>query len=254
MTTLVQPVLTVTGLTHTYGALTVLDDVDMEVGAGSRHALVGANGAGKTTLLQLIAGTTPVQTGQIRWRGTNITTRPAWRRARLGIGRSFQTPGVMASLTVADNLTATAWPHLPTTHAWRPGARRRQLAEPVARLLDLIGLTAHADTLAGQLAHGQRLLLDLGAALATCLPDLDPAHDHIAGPAGECRLLLLDEPTAGLDDRDITRLHNLLDGLPACTTVLIVEHHLDLVARWCDTVTTLHAGKATTTRIGGGTR
>jgi branched-chain amino acid transport system ATP-binding protein len=234
----IGPVLAVHGLTRRFGHLTALSNVDLAVAAGSRHALIGPNGAGKTTLLHLIAGTLHPSSGRITFHDRDITRLPAHRRARLGIGRAFQTPAALTTLSVADNLIAGAWPH--TRHPHRPGRRYRALAERTTALLDAIGLADHAQRSAADLSHGQRRLLDIAVALA-------------AQPT----LLLLDEPAAGLAGDDIHRLATAIRCLPSGTTVIMVEHHLDLVGQLCDTVTTLidghhHATSATTSDVVGG--
>ncbi|WP_432976667.1 ABC transporter ATP-binding protein [Dactylosporangium sp. CA-233914] len=218
------PVLEVAGLTHRYGALTTVDHLDLQIAAGCRHGLIGANGAGKTTLLNLIAGTLYPASGQIYYQDEVITGWPVHRRARAGIGRTHQTPAILASLTAVDNVVAALWPHHHRPE-W-PGRRRRRLRTAAMTALATVGLTPHAHTPAGALSHGQRRLLELAAVLAT-----------------RPRLVLLDEPAAGLATADRDLITNQLLALPAEVTVLLVEHHLDLIAAVCDTVTALHHGR-----------
>jgi len=218
-------VLSVTALTHRYGALTTVDGVDLEVAVGSRHGLIGANGAGKTTLLHLIGGTLHPHAGQIRYHGKTVTDWPVRRRAIAGIGRTHQTPAVLPTLSALDNVVAAVWPYA-RRHVARPGKRRAGLRVEAMSTLDTVGLARHAHTPAGALSHGQRRLLELAAVLAT-----------------RPRLLLLDEPAAGLTADDRRRVIEQLIALPADTSVLLVEHHLDLVAAVCDTVTALHQGR-----------
>src|SRR5436190_2510190 len=111
MTRTADPVLQLHHLTRRFGDLAALSNVDIAVAAGSRHALIGSNGAGKTTLLQLVAGTLRPTSGTVIFRGQDITGLPTWRRARLGIGRAFQTPATLPTLTVTDNVIAGGWPH-----------------------------------------------------------------------------------------------------------------------------------------------
>jgi branched-chain amino acid transport system ATP-binding protein len=221
------PLLSAHGLTRRFGPLLAVDHVDLDLAAGDRHALIGPNGAGKTTLLNLLAGTTRPSAGRLA--GRDITgTRPG-RRARLGIGRTFQTPAVLDSLTALDNLVVAAWRHTGTHALWRP-ARHRELARRGLHRLDEFGLANHAHTPARALSHGQRRLLDIAVALA-------------AKPA----VLLLDEPAAGLADHDLTRLLDALRRLPAHTAVLLVEHNQDLVTALAQTVTVLHHGRVLAT-------
>lgn len=229
MTQTSTPQLSARGLTRRYGPFLAVDDVDLDIAAGDRHALIGPNGAGKSTLLNLLAGTIRPTAGQVVLAGRDITrTRPA-RRARLGIGRTFQTPAVLESLTALDNLVVAAWRHIGTHTAWRP-ARRRTLAARGLHRLDEVGLGNHAHTPARELSHGQRRLLEIAGALTA-----DPA------------VLLLDEPAAGLAEHDLTLLLEALRRLPAQTAVLLVEHNQDVVTTLAHTVTVLHHGRVLAT-------
>jgi branched-chain amino acid transport system ATP-binding protein len=229
MTQLTAPLLSAHGLTRRYGPLLAVDHVDLDLAAGDRHALIGPNGAGKTTLLNLFAGTIRPTAGRVVLAGRDITRTPPARRARLGIGRTFQTPAVLDSLTALDNLVVAAWRHTGTHTGWRP-ARRRELAARGLHRLDEFGLGDHADTPARDLSHGQRRLLDIAAALA-------------ANPA----VLLLDEPAAGLAEHDLTLLLDALRRLPEQTAVLLVEHNQDVVTSLAHTVTVLHHGQVLAT-------
>ncbi|MFJ6609213.1 ABC transporter ATP-binding protein [Streptomyces sp. NPDC091289] len=221
------PVLDLTRLTRRYGTLTAVDDVGLRLPAGARHAVIGPNGAGKTTLLNLIAGTDRPDHGTIVLDGTDITRTSTARRSRLGIARSFQQPSVIAELSVLDNIVLAGWPHHPKRRgAWRRPSRYRLHTESAGRHLETVGLADLAHRPAATLSHGQRRMLDLAAALA-----------------GNPRLLLLDEPAAGLTDGDIGRLLGILGGLPASVAVILVEHHVEVVAQLAATVTVLAAGK-----------
>ncbi|MGW8981732.1 ABC transporter ATP-binding protein [Streptomyces parvus] len=221
------PVLDLTRLTRRYGTLTAVDDVSLRLPAGARHAVIGPNGAGKTTLLNLIAGTDRPDHGTIALDGADITRTATARRSRLGIARSFQQPSVIAELSVLDNVVLAGWPHHPKRRgAWRSPSRYRQHTESAGRHLETVGLADLARRPASTLSHGQRRMLDLAAALA-----------------GAPRLLLLDEPAAGLTDGDIGRLLGILGGLPASVAVVLVEHHVEVVAQIASTVTVLAAGK-----------
>ncbi|MFI6583762.1 ATP-binding cassette domain-containing protein [Embleya sp. NPDC050493] len=218
--------LTVTGLTRRYGALAAVDGLDLTVRRGARHALLGPNGAGKSTVLGMIAGAIPVTSGSIVFAGRDITGLAPARRSRIGIARAFQQPAVVPSLSVLDNVTLAAWRHAEVTGtAWRPG-RYRALAGEAATHLETVGLTDRADEIAGELSHGSRRLLDIAMALA-----------------GHPKLLLLDEPAAGLTDTDIERLAAVLKALPAEVTMVLVEHNFALVREVTDTVTVLASGQ-----------
>ncbi|MFJ6236937.1 ABC transporter ATP-binding protein [Streptomyces griseus] len=225
------PVLDLARLTRRYGAFTAVDDVGLRLPAGARHAVIGPNGAGKTTLLNLIAGTDRPDHGTITLDGTDITRTPTAGRSRLGIARSFQQPSVIRELSVLDNIVLAGWPHHPKRRgAWRSPSRYRLHTASAASHLKTVGLADLAHRPAATLSHGQRRMLDLAAALA-----------------GRPRLLLLDEPAAGLTDDDIGRLLAILDALPPHVAVILVEHHVEVVAQVCSTVTVLAAGRTIAT-------
>ncbi|MEU0148061.1 ABC transporter ATP-binding protein [Streptomyces sp. NPDC006288] len=225
------PVLELTGVTRRYGSLTAVDDVSLRLPAGARHAVIGPNGAGKTTLLNLIAGTDRPDHGRIALDGEDITRTGTARRSRLGVARSFQQPSVIADLTVLDNVVLAGWPHHPERRgAWRRPSRYRRHTESAGRHLEAVGLADVAHRPASTLSHGQRRMLDLAAALA-----------------GEPRLLLLDEPAAGLTDGDIGRLLGIVGALPESVAVILVEHHVEVVAQLASTVTVLTAGRVLVT-------
>jgi branched-chain amino acid transport system ATP-binding protein len=214
----------VTGLLHLdgvgrhFGGVVALHDLSLDVAAGARYAVIGPNGAGKTTLLNLIAGTLRPTSGRIMVDGQDITRLAAPARARLGIGRTFQHPALFGRLTVTANITL----------ALTPGRRQRprDLSGRVARLLDDAGLSRYADTPTGRLPYGLQRRLELAMVLA-------------ARP----RLLLLDEPSAGLDADETARLSKLLAAQADDVTVLLVDHNLDLVWSLAHVVTVLHHGR-----------
>ncbi|MER7418479.1 ATP-binding cassette domain-containing protein [Micromonospora peucetia] len=206
--------LVATGLRHAYGRLTVLDLDAFTIAPGDRHAVIGPNGAGKSTLLDLLAGTTRAQTGTITYNGQVITRRGAAWRARTGIGRTFQHPTVHPDLTVVDCVRMGGWHH------------RHQPDRTPLEVLDLVGLVDHADQPAVALSHGHRRMLDLAVALA-----------------GQPRVLLLDEPAAGLTDTETSRLLDVLDGLPGWMAVVLVEHHMEIVTALAGWITVLHHGR-----------
>ncbi|RSM64035.1 ABC transporter [Actinoplanes sp. ATCC 53533] len=213
------------GVSRRFGGLTALHPVSIDVTAGTRHAVIGPNGAGKTTLLNLVAGTLRPTEGRICLAGRDITRLSAPARARHGIGRTWQHPAICGRLTVAANLA------LALTHRTDRAARamlfsRRTLHTRVAELVDNAGLANRATTPAGQLPYGLQRHLELAMALAT-----------------RPRLLLLDEPSAGLDPDEITRLTSLITALPDDVTVLLVDHNLDLIWNLSHTVTVLHHGQ-----------
>jgi branched-chain amino acid transport system ATP-binding protein len=210
--------LSVEGLGRRYGDLAALDGVSLRMGPGARHALIGPNGAGKTTLLNLVAGALRPTAGRIHFAGRDVTGLAPARRARLGIGRTHQHPAVWSTLSTVDNVLVAGR---------RPWGRLRRGGRDRAReLLASVGLSTVAETLAGALSHGRRRQLELAMALA-----------------GEPRLLLLDEPAAGLAPPEVDLLADVLTALPDSVAVLLVEHHLDLVYGFAGQVTVLHSGR-----------
>lgn len=212
----------VVGLRRSYGRLNAIDGVDLVVESGSRHALIGCNGAGKTTLLHVLAGTIRPTAGRIRYGDKDITGWSPAARSRAGIARTFQAPALFDSQTVLDNLLLAGWPH---DRRWGRGGRRAGLRAAALDRLDRLGIADQAAVPAGRLPHGRRRLVEIAMAL-------------VARP----RLLLLDEPAAGLTDDDTEQLVSALGALPAELTVVLVEHHQDVVAELADTVTVLHDG------------
>jgi ABC-type branched-subunit amino acid transport system ATPase component len=217
--------LTASGVTCRFGRLAALGGVDLRLRVGERRAVIGPNGSGKTTLLGVLAGTVRPDGGRMVLDGRDITTAGPARRARWGIARTFQTPALADSLTTVENLVVGGWRHTGEPW-WRPGARWSQLRSRAQRQLDRLGLADLADTPAGWLAHGQRRLLEIGVAL-------------MAQP----RLLLLDEPAAGLSDADLPMLLTCLAELPEPVAVLLVEHRMGVVSAFADIVTVLHEGR-----------
>ncbi|CCH18547.1 ABC transporter ATP-binding protein [Micromonospora lupini] len=209
-----------------YGSLAALTDVDLCVHDGQRHALIGPNGAGKTTLLSVLGATTRPQRGTVRFVGRDVSRLGPAARARRGINRTHQRPAVFATLTAIENIEVAALPRTIRRRRWSPGGTRGAARRTAAELLDQLGLSDLATVPAGHLAHGQRRQLEIAMALA-----------------GRPRLLLLDEPAAGLSATEVGRLAELLAALPRQVAVLLVEHHLDLVYALCDTVTVLRDGR-----------
>lgn len=212
------------GLGRSFGALKAVDGVDLEVAPGSRHALIGPNGAGKSTLLHLITGVLRCGTGQVRLGGADITRMSEIRRARLGISQTMQHASLFPSMTTADNVMLAVQRHRGRIS---PLPRRRgHLDDRVDELLDRTGLGGRGGVGVSQLSHGERKQLELAVALA-CEP----------------KLLLLDEPAAGMSVAESQRLLQLVLRLPAEVTVLFIEHDLDLVFRLATDVTVLHLGR-----------
>jgi branched-chain amino acid transport system ATP-binding protein len=215
------------GLRRTFGALTAVNGVTLAVAPRERRAIIGPNGAGKTTLFNLITGHLAPTAGRILFEGAPIGALPPHAVARRGISRSFQRTNVFPRLPVRENLRLAAAAGSRGSYdmlgsvgrLWVPLERARATAEAV-------GLTDRLDAPAGTLSYGEQRQLEIGIALAT-------------GP----KLLLLDEPTAGMSPEETQRMTELLAGLPREITLLIIEHDMDVVFTLADRITVLHYGE-----------
>ena len=200
------------GLTRRFGGLVAVADVSLSLAPGEAHALIGPNGAGKSTLINLLSGVLPPDAGTIHLNGADITALPDWKRARAGIGRSFQRTHVFPTLTVLENVRLAAQG---SVRGWRlpRGVRADPAILDQARAaLDQVGLREREAGLAGALSHGQARLLEIALALAT-------------GPS----VLLLDEPLAGLGFEETAPVVALLQRLATRQAMLLVEHDMDVV-------------------------
>ncbi|MCB9947320.1 MAG: ABC transporter ATP-binding protein [Rhodospirillaceae bacterium] len=215
------------GLTKRFGGLVANDAVDLDVGEGEIHAVIGPNGAGKTTLLAQLSGELSPDAGSIHFGGREITAWPVAARARLGLARSFQITTILPSFTVRDNVAlAVQGRERHSFKFWRNAARDPALNAPAAKALDRVGLAAHADRPAAALAHGQKRRLELAMALA-----MRP------------KLLLLDEPMAGMGGEESAEMVTLLAGLRSQAPILLVEHDMDAVFALADRITVLLHGR-----------
>jgi branched-chain amino acid transport system ATP-binding protein len=213
------------GLSRSFGALKAVQEVDLEVGAGSRHALIGPNGAGKSTLFKLITGTLRADAGTVTLEGRNVTELSEVRRSRIGMSQTMQHASLFASMTARETVALGIQRHDGSRVVAFPrprGALRTKADE----LLVAVGLGERAEVPVPSLSHGERKQLEVALALA-CRP----------------RLLLLDEPAAGMSPAERARLVQLLRTLPTRITLLFVEHDLDLVFALADRVSVLHLGR-----------
>ncbi|MEU5882239.1 ABC transporter ATP-binding protein [Spirillospora sp. NPDC047279] len=221
------PVLCAQGLVKEFRGFRAVDGVDLSVAGGTVHALVGPNGAGKTTLFNLLTGFLKPTEGRIRLGEHDLTGRRPEQVARHGVARSFQITSLFAQLTPREHLQlALAGGTGLTWRFWRSDRTLDRFSERAAELLDEVGLTDHADIPAGTLAYGRKRALELALALA-----LDP------------KVLLLDEPTAGMGVEDIDRTVDLVRRVREGRTVVMVEHNMSVVARLADRVTVLQNGR-----------
>ncbi len=227
--------LEVRGLTKTFGALRATDGIDFHVAEGETHAVIGPNGAGKTTFISQLAGNLRPDAGSVRFAGADITNLSAPRRARMGLARSFQITSVYPEFSALDNVALAVQAH--SGHSfrfWRTARGDPALVEPARKVLDEVGLSSRTDVLAANLAHGEQRQLEVAMALAT-------------GP----RLLLLDEPMAGMGTEESQRMIALLQKLKQKKTIILVEHDMDAVFRLADRISVLVYGKVIATDLPG---
>jgi urea transport system ATP-binding protein len=217
--------LSVDGVTVDFDGFKALNGFSMTLDRGTLRVLIGPNGAGKSTLCDTIIGRVRANSGHVYFKGEDITHLPEYQIVQRGICRKFQTPGVLPSLTVLDNLLIAArrdrrwWRSLTTT----PSPDERARADEV---LEKVGLTERRDILAGQLAHGEKQWLEIGMVVAT---DAD--------------LLLLDEPTAGMGPAETSRTAQLIHSLLGRHAVLVIDHDMSFVEQLGGRVTVLHQGQ-----------
>ena len=218
--------LTLSGVTRAFGALRAVDDVSLSVAAGQKYAILGSNGAGKTTLFNAITGDFPPTAGRIHFFGEDVTTLPPYERIRKGLRRTYQSSLLFRDLTVRDNLFLAVRGVANGRFSFgRPGASH---ASTIAThdLLERARLTHIADERVANLAHGQQRQLEIGMALA-----------------GAPRLILFDEPAAGLSPAERRELVALLTSLPAHMSFVLIEHDLDIALRVVERVTVMHNGR-----------
>lgn len=228
------PLLSITGVTKRFGGLTALDGVDLDVRPGEVHALLGPNGAGKSTLIAQLTGDSTPDGGRIVFEGRDITRLPAYRRAGLGMGRSFQISSIFGELSVLENVCLAMQSHAGHAfHFWRPALGLSELVEPARDLIERVLLADVTDVPAVALSHGQHRQLEIALALA-----------------GAPKLLLLDEPMAGMGTEDGHRLVSLLAGMKGSVAMLLVEHDMQAVFSLADRISVLVYGR----RIATGSR
>ena len=225
------PMLEVRELTRRFGGLTAVDRVSTRIDAGELVGLIGPNGAGKTTLFNLISGVTPPSSGEVLFEGRAISGLKPFEIARLGIGRTFQNLRVFPNMTVFDNVSVGAIGRSPNRMRdallGTGAASTAKIGADAMEMLAKVGLASMADELAANLSYGRRKMLEIARALA-----------------GRPKLLILDEPAAGLNDTETRELADFIlrlrdEGL----TIILVEHDMSLVMRICSRVVVLASGR-----------
>jgi branched-chain amino acid transport system ATP-binding protein len=225
--------LEVTGLTKCFGALRATDGVTLKVEEGETHAIIGPNGAGKTTLIGQLAGDLRPDAGTIRFVGDDVTALAAPRRARRGLARSFQITSIYRDFTALQNVALAVQAH--SGHSfrfWRPAHEDSTLLGPARRVLEEVGLEKRVHVTAANLSHGEQRQLEVAMALAT-----------------KPRLLLLDEPMAGMGIEESQRMIAFLSTLKRKQTIILVEHDMDAVFRLADRISVLVYGRVIATDV-----
>ncbi|WP_374521039.1 ABC transporter ATP-binding protein [Hydrogenophaga sp.] len=213
-------------LTREFKGFVAVDHVNLRVRRGSIHALIGPNGAGKTTVFNLLTKFLPVSSGQIFYKGRDITPLKAAEVARDGMVRSFQISAVFPHLTVLENVRVGLQRQLGTSfHFWKSESSLYKLNDQAMHLLEQVDLGGFADTVTVELPYGRKRALEIATTLA-----LEP------------ELMLLDEPTQGMGHEDVGRVVELIRRVAANRTVLMVEHNMNVVSHLCDTITVLARG------------
>jgi branched-chain amino acid transport system ATP-binding protein len=225
--------LQVDNLAKRFGGIIASDDLALNVAAGELHAVIGPNGAGKTTLIAQLSGQLTPDAGHIRFAGNDITSLPMYARSALGLARSFQITSLFLDLSVLDNVALAVQAHAGHSFRfWRDARSEPQLRDPARAALARVGLSARADQPASALSHGEHRQLELAVALA-----------------GNPRMLLLDEPMAGLGPEESTRMVEMLRSLKRELTILLVEHDMEAVFALADRITVLVYGRVIATGV-----
>jgi branched-chain amino acid transport system ATP-binding protein len=226
-----EPLLQIDRLSKRFGGVIASDDVVLDVAAGELHAIIGPNGAGKTTLIGQLTGEIAPNAGRIVLAGQDITALPAWRRSAMGLARSFQITSLFLDFTAQDNVALAVQAHAGHSFRfWRNARTENELRAPARAALARVGLAARADQVVANLSHGEHRQLEIAMALAT-----------------RPRMLLLDEPMAGMGPEESARMVALLRELKQDLTILLVEHDMEAVFALADRISVLVYGRVIAT-------
>ncbi len=221
------PVLEARQLIKRFGGLVATDNLSITVNPGELHAIIGPNGAGKTTLIGQLTGAIRPDGGDIFLHGRRITHMPTFRRSRLGLARSFQITSIFDEMTVLENTALAVQAH--SGHSfrfWKPALSDPSLREAAEQALDFIGLGSRRDEIAANLSHGEQRQLEMAMAMAT-----------------KPRVLLLDEPMAGMSQEETARMVSILAPLKKSVPILLIEHDMDAVFALADRISVLVYGR-----------
>jgi len=222
-----EALLEIRGLLKAFGAICATDHVDLDVREGETHAIIGPNGAGKTTLIGQLAGNLRPDAGRIRFAGEDITALTAHKRTHKGLARSFQITSIYPEFSVLDNVALAVQAHAGHSFRfWRAARAERELREPARAFLEEVGLGARAGAVAANMSHGEHRQLEIAMALAS-----------------RPRLLLLDEPVAGMGAEETQRIIRFLGTLKGKKTMILVEHDMDAVFSLADRISVLVYGR-----------
>lgn len=226
-----EPLLKVEQLRKSFGGVVATDNLDFDVMPGEIHAVIGPNGAGKTTFVAQIAGMLKSDSGTVTFDGRNIAGKSAPERSHMGLARSFQITSVFRDFTALENVSLSIQAHAGHSFKfWKRASTDTDLTGPAQKILDDVGLGDKALTLAGSLAHGQQRQLEIAMALAT-----------------SPKMLLLDEPTAGMGTEESETMRAFLNDMKGKYSMLLIEHDMDTVFSVADRVTVLVYGRGIAT-------
>ena len=222
-----EALLEIDGLSKRFGGVVASDDITLEVSKGELHAIIGPNGAGKTTLIGQLAGEIAPDAGHIRFEGRDVTALPTYRRSQLGLARSFQITSLFLDFTTLDNVALAVQAHAGHSFRfWRDARGEAELREPARAALARVGLAGRSDVAVANLSHGEHRQLEIAMALAT-----------------SPRMLLLDEPMAGMGPDESARMVKTLRELKRELTILLIEHDMEAVFALADRITVLVYGR-----------
>ncbi len=219
------PILSVRGLTKKFGGLTAVNNIDFDLPAGELHAIIGPNGAGKTTFFNMVSGFIRPTAGTVFFDGQDVTGAPTHRASQLGMARTLQIKSVFNGLSVYDNVWIAAHSRKKFLHPFRAARSYQDTAETVARALDTVGLTHLRNEQAGNLAYGDVALLEIAIAVAT-----------------QPKLLLLDEPVAGMSPEETNRTVHKIKELSRTVNILLIEHDVEAVFQIAERITVMTQG------------
>ena len=227
MRTVAEALLRIDGLTKRFGGVIASDSISLEVPAGKLHAIIGPNGAGKTTLIGQLVGEIRSDAGRIHFDGRDVTALPTYRRSQLGLARSFQITSLFLDFTALDNVALAVQAHAGHSfYFWRNARGEGSLRAPARAALARVGLADRGDVLVSNLSHGEHRQLEIAMALAT-----------------SPRMLLLDEPMAGMGPDESARMVETLRELKRELTILLIEHDMEAVFALADRITVLVYGR-----------